>query len=115
MDLTSIGYQALGILVPALCVMGIELLRRKLGLEKIKKIQAELQTKKELASLAVRMVEQTYKDLHGQYKYDQAAEWLAARAGERGIKISSEEIKGLIEAAIRMAKDEFGEQWAQQV
>lgn len=115
MDITSIGYQALGILVPALCLMAVELLRRKLGLEAMRKVQAELYTKQELAGLAVRMVEQAYKDLHGQEKYDQAATWLAARAGERRIKMSADEAKGLIESAIRMTKDEFGEQWANSI
>jgi hypothetical protein len=105
-------WNTLGILIPALCVMAIELLRRKLGMENIRKIQEELNTKLDLASLAIKFVEQAYKDLHGQDKYDQAANWLAARAQERGIQANPDEIKGLLEAALRMAKDEFGEQWA---
>ena len=108
----ALCYNALAILIPALCLITIELVRRKLGLENIKKVQAELSTKQELASLAIKFVEQAYKDLHGADKYNQAASWLAARAGEKGIKVTSDEIKGLIEAAVRMAKDEFGEQWA---
>jgi len=109
--LTSIGYQALGILVPALCAMAIELLRRRLGLEKMNKLQKELGTKKELAGLAVRFAEQAYKDLHGQEKYDQAAIWLSGQAKQRGIKISDEEVKGLIEASLKTAKEEFAQQW----
>lgn len=111
----NIGYQALGILIPALCLIVIELIRRKLGLEKMKKIQAELETKQELASLAVQFVQQGYKELNGQNKYNRAAEWLAARVRERGIKVTADEIKGLIEAALRSLKDEFGERWANQV
>lgn len=110
----ELAYNALGILVPALVLIMIELLRRKLGLEKMRKIQCELETKQELASLAIKFVEHAYKDQHGQEKYDQAANWLAARAQERGIQANPDEIKGLLEAALRMAKDEFGEQWAKQ-
>jgi hypothetical protein len=111
----TLFYNALGILIPALCLITIELIRRQLGLENIRKIQEELNTKMDLASLAIKFVEQAYKDLHGQDKYDQAANWLAARAGEKGIKVTADEVKGLIEAAVRMAKDEFGEQWANAV
>lgn len=111
MDLINISYQTLSILIPALCIVAIELLRRKLGLEKLKRVQAELDTKKELATLAVKYVEQAYSDLHGPEKYKQAANWLADRSLERGISITMDEIQGLIESAIRMAKDEFGEHW----
>ncbi|MGI5921081.1 MAG: phage holin [Syntrophomonadaceae bacterium] len=109
--LVDIGYQALGILLPALCAIAIELIRRKLGLEKMKKVQAELKTKQELASMAVQFVEQAYITLHGEEKYNCAAQWLAVRARERGIKVSEDEVKGLIEAALRKLKDEFGGQW----
>jgi LL-H family phage holin len=108
----ALSYNAMTILVPVLCAILIELIRRKLGLENCRKIQAELQTKQVLATLAIKMAEQAFKDLHGQDKYDQAATWLATQAGERGIKVTPNEVKGLIEAALRMAKDEFGEEWA---
>jgi hypothetical protein len=58
--LINLSYGALSILIPALCAIAIELLRRKLGLENIKKVQCELENKKELASLAVKFVEQAY-------------------------------------------------------
>jgi LL-H family phage holin len=87
-------------------------LRKRIGIEGMHKIEAELALKQELAELAVRFVEQVYKDLHGQEKYSQAAQWLEDRAGEAGLEITANEIKGLIEAALRAFKDEFGEQWA---
>lgn len=87
-------------------------LHRRLGVEGMKRIEAELAAKQELAALAVRFVEQVYRDLRGEDKYQKAAEWLAARAGELGLRTTPEEIKGLIEAALRAFKDEFGEEWA---
>lgn len=114
-NIISLAYDLLAILLPLLAGFLVELLRRKLGTEKIRKIQEELVTKQELAILAVRFVEQVYQELHGPEKYQKAAEWLAARAGELGIKVTPDEIKGLIEAALRAFKDEFGEEWAKQI
>lgn len=113
--LVVLCYNALSILIPALCAILIELIRRKLGLEKMRKMQQELETKKDLAHLAVRMTEQVYQNLHGQDKFDRASEWLTARARERGLNINSDELQGLIEAALRMANDEFSKQWGKQV
>jgi len=110
--LVQLAYDLLAILIPALAALTVEYLRRRLGTEKVKRIQEELATKQELATLAVRFVEQVYKDLHGPGKYQKAADWLAGRARERGLNITSDEIQGLIEAALRAFKDEFGEGWA---
>jgi len=89
--------------------------RKRLGVEGMKRIEAELATKQELAALAVRFVEQVYRDLQGEQKYQKAAEWLAARAAELGLVVTADEIKGLIEAALRAFKDKFGEEWAKVV
>jgi len=89
-------------------------LRKRLGVEGMQKIEAELALKQELAALAVRFVEQAFRDLKGKDKYDQAAQWLSGRAGEIGLSVTAEEVKGLIEAALRAFKDEFGEEWAKQ-
>ncbi len=108
----SLAYDILALLLPVLAAGLVELIRRKLGVEKMQRIQKELETKQELAALAVRFAEQFYNDLHGEDKYQKAAEWLSTRAGELGLKVAPGEVKGLIEAALRAFKDEFGEEWA---
>lgn len=108
----SLVYDAFLVLLPVLAVMLVEYIRRRLGLEKMQRIKKELETKQELAGLAVRLVAQSYNDLQGEEKYNQAAEWLVTQAKQRGINITLDEVKGLIEAAVRAFKDEFGEQWA---
>lgn len=108
----SLAYDILALVLPVLAILTAEWLRRKLGTERLQRIQKDLETKQELASLAVRFVEQVYFDMRGPEKYDRAAEWLATRARERGLEITSGEITGLIEAALRSFKDEFGEDWA---
>lgn len=108
----NLAYDLLAILIPLLAGFLVELLRRKLGTEKMRKIQEELNAKQELAVLAVRFVEQVYKDLHGEEKYQKAAEWLVSQAEKIGLKLTADEVKGLIEAALREMKDAFGEEWA---
>ncbi|AGL03919.1 phage holin family protein [Desulfoscipio gibsoniae] len=108
----QISYDVLAVLIPALVALLFELIRRKLGTENLNKIAVQLETKQDLALLAVRFVEQVYKDAGGQAKFNEALEWLSARANEHGIKITADEARGLIEAALRELKDSFGEEWA---
>ncbi|MGB4018179.1 MAG: phage holin [Syntrophomonadaceae bacterium] len=110
--IVNMAYDILSILLPVLAVMLAEWLRRKIGVERLARIQRELETKQELSVLAVQFVEQAYRDLKGEEKYQEAARWLATQAIDRGINITSDEIQGLIEAALRAFKDQFGEEWA---
>lgn len=91
----------------------IALLKEKYGVEALQRVQKELETKQELAYLAVKFVEQAYKDLDGKEKYTQAAVWLSNRIEEIGLEITEDEIKGLIESTLRHIKDELGEEWAE--
>jgi len=108
-------YDVLILLATVAAGYAVAWLRKRLGVEGMRRIEAELATKQELAALAVRFVEQVYRDLHGEEKYTKAAEWLAARAGELGLAVTRDEVKGLIEAALRAFKDKFGEEWAKVV
>lgn len=108
-------YNLLLVLVTLLAGYAVAWVRKKIGVEGMKRIEAELATKQELAILAVRFVEQVYKYNHGEAKYNKAAEWLAAQAAKVGLKLTEDEIKGLIEAALRELKDAFGNEWAKQI
>ncbi len=110
--LIKLGTDLLVVIIPILAGFLVELLRRKLGVEKMQRIQKELEAKQELARLAVQFVQQFYRGFEGSQKYEQAAQWLAQEAGKHGLSIGEEEIKGLIEASLKGLKAEFGEQWA---
>lgn len=110
--LLQVLYDILVFLATVAAGYAVAWLRKRLGVEGLAKIQAELATKQELAALAVRFVEQVYK---GPEKYEKAAEWLVSQADKLGLKLTADEIKGLIEAALRAFKDQFGDDWAKQV
>jgi hypothetical protein len=110
--LTNLAYDIFAVTLPVLAVALAELLRRKLGIEKLERIQKELETKQELAFIAVQFIEQVSIDLKGYEKYIEASYWLEGMLAERGIKTSDEEIRGLIESSLRTFKDTFGEEWA---
>ncbi len=111
----KVTYDLLLLLSTVIAVFLANYIKKRIGVERVKQIEAEIAAKQELAQLAVRFVEQVYRDLHGEEKYNKAAEWLAARAQEHGLKLTADEIKGLIEAALRQLKDAFGNEWAKQL
>jgi LL-H family phage holin len=108
----EVSKAALAVLIPIGVAAGLEWLRRKIGAERLRRIQDELHTKKDLALVAVKYVEQAWKNASGPEKYNAAAAWLAAQAARARLELSDDEIKGLIEWALRTLKDEFGNQWA---
>jgi len=101
----------MAILIPILVGYFVAWLQKKIGTEKLQKIAQELATKQELARIAVQFVQQAYKDLGGPEKYDKAADWLSDMAARIGLIITEDEMKGLIEAALKELKAEFGEAW----
>lgn len=105
-------YDILVLLATVAAGLVVAWLQKKLGIEGMRRIEAELVTKQELAALAVRFVEQAYRNLHGEDKYNEAAIWMVNRAAEIGIEMDLDEVKGLIEAALRSFKDAFGEEWS---
>lgn len=54
-------------------------------------------TKRDIVKSCVRAVEQLYKDLHGQDKYDKVVEYATEILLSKGIEVSASEIKILIE------------------
>lgn len=57
-------------------------------------------TKRNVAKSAVQFVEQVYKDLHGEEKFNAALTATAEMLAEKGITITELEMRVLIEAAV---------------
>ena len=108
LDLATV---ALTILIPILVGFAVEWLRKKVGAQNIENIKEQLYLKQELAEAAVKFVQQVWTNADGSRKYHEAAVWLSLRAAEIGLVLSANEIKGLIEAAVKDGKWRFSEAW----
>ena len=109
--LLQLLYDLLALLIPILVGYAIAWLQKRIGTEKLEAVVRELATKRELARVAVLFVQQAYKDLGGPEKYEKAAEWLSDMSEYMGLDLTPEEIKALIEAALKELKAELGEAW----
>jgi len=76
---------------------------------KRKGILVKLDTHKELAKIVVSGIEQAYKDIDGNTKLSLAKDELIKIANERGVKIKEEDLRILIENAVREVKKEYNE------
>lgn len=111
-SLTQLVLDLLLLIITAGAALLVTYIKKQIGTENLRRIQAELASKRELALVAVKFAEQAYKDFKGEEKYQRAAEWLAARSEDLGLAMSPDEIKAFIESALREIKDMFGENWA---
>ena len=82
-------------------------------LKNLYKKYADDKTKKAVAKTVVSAVEQLYKDLHGEEKYQKAMEAMSEMLAEKGINISEIEIKMLIEAAVAEFNGVFGTEYSE--
>ncbi len=80
-----------------------------IGLIKAKYSQyVNTDTKKEIAMLTVRYVEQVFTALHGKDKLEKAKSTFVDMLNEKGIKISEAEIDMLLEAAVNQMNERKG-------
>ena len=76
-----------------------------------KKLKAlDEETKKQVAKTVVSAIEQFYKGLHGEEKYQKAFESLVAMLAEKGITISELEGRMLIEAEVAERNNVFADE-----
>lgn len=97
----------LGVLLSIAVGFLIVYIKKLIGTEKVQYIQQELKAKEELAKIAVKFVEQAYKELKGEQKYIKASEWLSTESSRVGLKLTPEQVRGLIESAVKTMKDDF--------
>lgn len=64
-------------------------------------------TKEKIVRICVGAIEQFYKDLHGEEKYNKVVESVVEMLGEKGITISELELKMLIEATVAEFNEAF--------
>lgn len=69
-------------------------------------------TKRKIAATTVAYIEQVYKDLHGGEKLARALVVAASMLSQKGIKTTEEELKVLLEAAVKEMNDKFKKETA---
>lgn len=80
-----------------------------IGLIKAKYSQyVNTDTKKEIAMITVRYVEQVFTALHGKDKLEKAKSTFVDMLNEKGIKVSEDEINMLLEAAVNQMNERKG-------
>ncbi|MFC8688129.1 phage holin, LLH family [Brevibacillus porteri] len=67
--------------------------------------------KRGYADRAVRFVEDAFVDIKGSEKYNEAANWIVERLAKWHIKVTEDEVKGLVESALIRMKQEYEKQW----
>lgn len=112
-QIVQLALAIIAVMVPFIVAAFFYYLKIAVGTEKLRRFASELEVKKALAMIAVQFVEQTYKELDGPAKYEQAVAWMSERAKAAGINLTPEEIKGLIEAAVKEMGDSFYKEWQQ--
>lgn len=90
----------------------VAFLKKKLGVEKLRKLQQESEFIREVVKAGVEYAEQRFDS--GE-KLDAAISWITEVLNQKGIIVSEKEVEGLIESTIRQLKDEFGESWGNAV
>ena len=93
----------------------IVFLKKKVGVENLKKINTELQTNQELARLAILYVQKNFKNADDETKFNEAYIALSEMLGSKGITMSETEIKVLIEGVLKVLKKQFGDAWKEEV
>lgn len=111
-DLLTQVFMLLGILLASFVVA---LLKRRLGVEKLKQIEAELTAKQEIVDTVVLFVQQVYSAYGGEEKYKMALARATDLMNKKGLKITPEELESLIESSVKVMKKEFGDAWKKEV
>lgn len=91
-----------------------EFLRRTNAKQKLDSIIKSETLRKQLAHTAVMFVQQLYKNENGEEKLTKASEYLSEKLSAYGIKLTDQEIRALIESALKEAKMQFVENWENQ-
>lgn len=100
-----------GLIGIALAILLVNLV----GKENAKKLQTVVEAKKQLIKTAVLFVQQVYGHFTSEHKYNLAVEHIQKQFEKFGFKTDGNEIRGMIEEAVKVLKKEFGDSWTKAV
>lgn len=90
----------------------IAFLKKQIGVTNMQQLTHQSALIKQVVDAGVKYVEQTYSTGD---KLNGAVTWIVGTLSSKGISVTEEEIKGLIEASVRDLKDQFGEDWGKAI
>lgn len=93
----------------------IVFLKKKIGLENLKKIENEYFINQELAKSVVLYVQKTLGNASNEIKFNEACIALSEILSKKGIILTETEMKVLIESALKMFKKQFGDAWKEEI
>lgn len=111
-DLLAQVFMLLGVLLAGFV---LALLKKQVGVQKLREIEAELIAKQEIVDTVVLFVQQVYTAYNGEEKYKMALVRATDIMNKKGLKITPEELETLIESSVKVMKKEFGDAWKKEV
>ena len=89
----------------------IALVKKQLGVTKMKQLSAEFANKQEIVNTVVLFVQQVYAASDGAKKYEIALTTATNWLKEKNITMSTGELQSLIESNVLLLKKEFVDDW----
>ena len=111
-DLLAQVFMLLGVLLASFV---LALLKKHVGVQKLKEIEAELTAKQEIVDTVVLFVQQVYAAYDGEEKYKMALVRATDLMNKKGLKITPEELESMIESSVKVFKKAFGDAWNKEV
>lgn len=100
------------ILITALTSALVMFIKERFGVEKMLRIQTELENKESIAYRALQLIKEAIEESGlVQDNLDEATAWASAELAKKGINVTSQEIEDLIKSVYNEFKDQFIENW----
>lgn len=96
-------------------IVGIAYVKKKIGVESMNKLNAELMNKQVIVDAVVLLVQQVYEKYSGEQKYAIALETASTWMMEKGLSVTADELRSMIEASVKALKAEFGKAWSEAI
>jgi|GEM_PF-6973035 len=100
------------ILITALTGALVMFIKEKFGVEKMLRIQKELENKESIAYKALQLIKDAINESGLiQENLDKATSWASEQLTKKGIKVTQQELEEIIKSIYNQFKDEFIEKW----
>ncbi len=114
MDLIPIIEYVVSAILAIVSYFVVRYLNKSNTVKSLSEIKISDDVKTNLANNVVLAIQELYENYRGRQKYELAVENLSNMLKERGITVTDDELKMLIESSLREAKLKFQDEWEKQ-